>query len=45
MTGLDEKNIKLQEWVVRFDGQINHSEMMIEKDCYHPELINEDENQ
>ncbi len=43
MTESDKKDIKLQEWIVMFDGQINHSEMILESDSYHNDLINQAE--
>tara|TARA_B100000700_G_C14755191_1_gene719426 strand:- start:348 stop:488 length:141 start_codon:yes stop_codon:yes gene_type:complete len=39
MTESTKDNIKLQEWTVRFDGQISHSEKMINSDIYHKNVI------
>ena len=34
------KEIKLQEWVVRFDGSIKQSEKSISSDVYHNKMNN-----
>ena len=44
MSEPETKDIKLQEWVVRFDGQITHSETTLESESYHQDLVNQDEN-
>ena len=38
MTGSDEKKLKFQEWVVRFDGKIKQSETLINSSEYHEKL-------
>ena len=43
MTNAKDNKVKLQEWVVRFDGQIKHSEIFLDNDEYHKN-IKEKEN-
>ena len=38
MNNAKDNNFKLQEWVVRFDGQIKHSETFLDKDEYHKNI-------
>ncbi len=44
MAETEKKDIKLQEWIVRFDGQITHSEMNIESETYHNDLVDQTDN-
>tara|TARA_Y100001968_G_C19451898_1_gene769265 strand:+ start:3499 stop:3648 length:150 start_codon:yes stop_codon:yes gene_type:complete len=43
MSNADENKVKLQEWLIRFDGQIKHSETYLDKDIYH-QTIKENRN-
>ncbi|WP_320664980.1 hypothetical protein [Prochlorococcus sp. MIT 1223] len=38
MTTPEKSEIKLQEWIVRFDGQIKQSEEIIDTQEYHENL-------
>ena len=38
MNNSPKKLIKVQEWVVRFDGKIKHKEEFIAKEEYHKKL-------
>ena len=33
-----KKHIKCQEWIVRFDGKLSHSEELIDSDRHHKDL-------
>ena len=43
MSEPEKRDIKLQEWIVRFDGQITHSEINIESETYHNDLVEQDD--
>ena len=38
MDNLKTNQIKIQEWIVRFDGQIRQSQKLIETQEYHEKL-------
>ena len=40
MKSVENNIIKFQEWIVRFDGQISHSEKFLDRDTYQEHLKN-----
>tara|TARA_Y100001968_G_C19258637_1_gene668090 strand:+ start:783 stop:917 length:135 start_codon:yes stop_codon:yes gene_type:complete len=38
MSNAKDNSLKHQEWVIRFDGQIKHSEKFLDKDDYNKDI-------
>ncbi len=45
MTETKDSNLKLQEWVVRFDGEVKHSEKFIDKEEYYKKCFDNSSSQ